>query len=168
MSIRKRGNRYWIRFMWRGKWIEKSTGQGNAKVARQIEAAYRLELATNEHGLVRRPQSPTLRAFGEESFRPYIAARFTDKPKTREYYEYGLKCLISFDPLANTPIDAITSERIGAYVVVRKAAGNGITTINRQLQVLRRMFKLATKWKGSKQLLRPLRCYLANADVIVS
>ena len=36
---------------------------------------------------------------------------------------------------------------ISAYVASRQAMGNGITTINRHLQVLRRMFNLAMKWK---------------------
>lgn len=42
MSIRKRGKRYWYRFMWRGEWIEKSTRQGKANTARQMEAAHAL------------------------------------------------------------------------------------------------------------------------------
>src|SRR5579863_2142907 len=147
MSIRKRGKRYWFRFMWKGEWVEKSTGQANANVARQMEAAYRTALAKGELGIVERQPAPTLRAFAEGSFLPYVAATFSKQPKTKEYYEYGVKCLLGFDKLANERLDGITSEKRGSYVAARQAAGNKIATINRQLQVLRRMFNCAMKWK---------------------
>ena len=133
--------------MWKGEWIEKSTRQGNANMARQMEAAHRTALAKGELGIVERQKVPTLRKFAEESFLPYIASTFAKKPKTREYYEYGIKCLLGFDKLANERLDSITSETIGAFVQTRLATGNKITTINRQLQVLRRMFNRAMKWK---------------------
>jgi site-specific recombinase XerD len=147
MSIRKRGKRYWFRFMWKGEWIEKSTGQGNANVARQIEAAHRTALAKGEHGILERKVAPTLKRFAEESFLPYTATRFAKKRKTREYYEYGAKCLVAFDRLASEQLDRITNDLIGSYVAARQAVDNEITTINRQLQVLRRMLALAEKWK---------------------
>ena len=147
MSIRKRGKRYWFRFMWKGEWIEKSTGQGNANVARQIEAAHRTALAKGEHGIVEKQLAPTLKKFAEDSFLPHVATTFAKQRKTKDYYEYGVKCLVGFDKLANERLDRITSDMIGVYVAARQAAGNQITTINRQLQVLRRMFALAMKWK---------------------
>jgi integrase len=147
MSIRKRGKRYWFRYMWKGEWIEKSTRQGNANVARQMEAAHKTALAKGEFGNVERQPAPTLKTFAEKSFLPYIASTFSNEIKTKEYYEYGVKCLVGFEKLATLRLDAITSEAIGAYVAARQAVGNEITTINRQLQVLRRMFNLAMKWK---------------------
>ena len=35
MAIYKRGNKYWYKFMWKGKLIRESTGQGNNMVARR-------------------------------------------------------------------------------------------------------------------------------------
>ena len=147
MSIRKRGKRYWFRFMWKGEWVEKSTRQGSAKVARDIEAAYRTALAKGEFGIVERQPAPTLREFPENSFVPFVASTFANQPKTKEYYEYGVKCLLGFDELAKQRLDSITSDKIGAYVAARQTIGNQITTINRELQVLRRMFNLAMKWR---------------------
>lgn len=157
MSIRKRGNRYWYRFMWKGQWIEKSTRQGNAKIARQIEAAHKTALAKGEVGLFEQQPTPTLKDFCEDSFLPYIAVTFAKKPKTREYYEYGAKCLLGFEPLANKQLDHITNETIGKYVASRQALGNKVTTINRQLQVLRRMFNLAMNWKKVETRLEVVR-----------
>ena len=83
--------------MWKGEWIEKSTYQGNAKVARQMEAAHRTALAKGELGIVERQPAPTLKKFAEDSFLPYIASTFSKKIKTKEYYEYGVKCLLGFE-----------------------------------------------------------------------
>jgi integrase len=112
-----------------------------------MEAAHRTALAKGELGIVERQPAPTLKKFAEDSFLPYIRSKFSKKPKTREYYEYGVKCLLSFEKLAPARLDAITSETIGAYVTTRQEMKNEITTINRQLQVLRRMFNRAMKWK---------------------
>jgi site-specific recombinase XerD len=146
MSIRKRGKRYWYRCMWKGQWIEKSTRQGNANTARQMEAAHKTALAKGELGIIERQPAPTLKKFAEDSFLPYIASTFLKQPKTKAYYEYGVKCLLRFQKLAAARLDAITSETIGAYVATRQEMENEISTINRQLQVLRRMFKCALKW----------------------
>ena len=45
MSIYKRGNVYWYKFMWNGEVIRESTRQGNDRKARQIEAAHKTRLA---------------------------------------------------------------------------------------------------------------------------
>ncbi len=45
MSIYKRGDVYWYKFMWKGQVIRESTKQGNDKVARQMEATHRTSLA---------------------------------------------------------------------------------------------------------------------------
>ena len=51
MSIYKRGDVYWYKFMWNGQLIRESTKQGNDKVARQMEAAHRTSLAKGEVGI---------------------------------------------------------------------------------------------------------------------
>src|ERR1022692_4520417 len=108
MAIRKRGKRYWFRFMWKREWVEKSTRQGNANVARQMEAAYRTALAKGEFGIVERQPAPTLRKFAEDCFLPFVASTFGNQKKTKEYYEYGVKCLLGFDGLANERLASIT------------------------------------------------------------
>ena len=59
MSIFKRGNVYWYRFLFNGEHIQKSTKQGNPRVARQMEAAHRTALAKGERGIVERKPVPT-------------------------------------------------------------------------------------------------------------
>jgi integrase len=48
MSIFKRGRVYWYKFMWNGELIRESTKQGNDRKARQIEAAHKTRLATQQ------------------------------------------------------------------------------------------------------------------------
>ncbi len=43
-------------------------------------------------------------------------------------------------------MDAITSETIAAYVAKRKATGAEVSTVNRELATLRRMFHLSQEW----------------------
>ena len=60
MSIFKRGAVYWYHFLFSGEHIQKSTKQGNPRVARQIEAAYKTSLAKGEVGIVERKKIPSL------------------------------------------------------------------------------------------------------------
>jgi integrase len=68
-------------------------------------------------------------------------------PKRRPTYENGLNNFLDFDKLVDQKIDEVTSELIAAYVATRRAAKLEISSINRELQVLRRMFNLAYEWK---------------------
>jgi integrase len=146
MGIYKRGDIYWYRFNWHGEQIRESTKQGNARVAGQIEAAHKTALAKGEVGIRERVSTPTLKQFAEHDFLPYIEARFTDKPNTIAYYKFGVKRLADFDTLADTHLDSISPKHITAFVEQRRGEGLEVSSINRQLEVLRRMFKLAAEW----------------------
>jgi len=146
MGIYKRNDIYWYRFNWHGEQIRESTKQGNARVAGQIEAAHKTSLAKGEVGIRVRASAPTLRHFAEHDFIPFIESRFTDKPATVVHYKFGVKRLLAFPPLADACIDGITSQDITAFIEVRRGEGLEVSSINRQLSVLRRMFKLAVEW----------------------
>jgi site-specific recombinase XerD len=154
MSIRKRGKKYWYRFTWKGDVIEESTGQSNKEVARQMEAAHRTALAKGEVGIRERKPTTTLAEFAKRNFLPHVRTTFAAKPKTREYYENGVRNLLAFERLANRNLDGdeLTNERIAEYVASRQAVKRKhgrhlqIATLNRELMVLRRMFHLAEEW----------------------
>jgi hypothetical protein len=61
MAIFKRGRTYWFHFWWDGEHVQRSTRQGNPRVARQMEAAHKTALAKGEVGLIERKPAPTLR-----------------------------------------------------------------------------------------------------------
>ncbi|MCL5745159.1 MAG: site-specific integrase [Acidobacteria bacterium] len=146
MAVYKRGRVWWYKFTWNNERIRESTKQGNKRVAEQMEAAHRTSLAKGEVGIRVRVPVPTLKDFADRDFKPYIESRFQSKPKTLEYYRTGLKNLNGYAPLASCPLDAITAERMAGFVAKRREAGLEVSTINRQLEVLRRMLKLATEW----------------------
>ena len=68
MSIYKRGDVYWYKFMWQGEVIRESTKQGNDKQARKMEAAHRTRLADGLVGIREKRAVPPLREFCEKRF----------------------------------------------------------------------------------------------------
>jgi hypothetical protein len=84
VSIYKRGEVYWYKFMWQGEVIRESTRQGNDKVARQMEAAHRTSLAKGEVG-IRDKRVPTVKDFLKEDFLPFAEVKHASKPLTLRY-----------------------------------------------------------------------------------
>ena len=146
MAVYKRGRVWWYKFTWNGVPIRESTKQTNKRVADQIEAAHKTALAKGEVGLRDRAPVPTLKDFAERDFLPFIESRFKNKLKTLEYYKNGIKNLIGFAPLASSKLDTITTGKIAAFITKRREAGLQVTSINRELEVLRRMQRLAMEW----------------------
>jgi integrase len=146
MGIYKRGDIYWYRFNWNGERIRESTKQGNPRVARQIEAGHKTALAKGEVGIRAKAAVPTLKDFSEWDFLPFVESHFKDKQNTLAYYKFGVKRLLEFAPLANCALDTITKQTITAFIAKKRDERLEISSINRQLEVLRRMLKLATEW----------------------
>jgi integrase len=144
---------WWYRFVWRGHVIRESTKQTNKRVAGTMEAARRTALAKGEVGIRDLKPAPTLKEFADRDFAPYIESRFQNKPKTLEYYRTGMKNLNGYAPLASCPLDAITAEKIAGFVAKRRESKLAVSTINRQLEVLRRMLKLAVEWGKVEKVL---------------
>ena len=145
MSVYKRGRIWWYKFTWNNEPIRESTKQTNKRVAEQMEATHKTSLAKGEVGLRDRKLAPTLREFADSDFLPFVRSTGV-KPKTSKYYEYGVKSLLAFEKLAGTRLDAITMETIGGFIAKRRECGLEVSSINRELQALRRMFHLAEEW----------------------
>jgi len=146
MAVYKRGKVWWFKFTFSGETFRESTKQTNKRVAEQIEAARKTQLAKGEVGIRDHVPVPTLKDFAEKDFGPYIESRFQDKGKTLEYYRCGLKNLTKYPPFAACLLDAITVEKIAGFIATRRQVGLQVSTINRQLEVLRRMLRLAVEW----------------------
>ena len=138
---------YWYKFMWQGKLVRKSTKQGNNEVARQMLAAHRTSLAKGEVGIREKKQAPTFVEFGEKQFLPWAESTFAAKRKTWLYYRNGLRRLKAFAPLATLPLnDPRLGEKVSAYTAQRQSQGLEVSSINRELQALRRLLHLAVEW----------------------
>jgi integrase len=137
---------WWYKFTWNGRLIRESTKQTNKRVAEQMEAAHRTSLAKGEVGIRDKKPVPTLKDFAEDDFLPFVRSTFSAKVQTMKYYEHGVKSLVSFEKLATARLDSVTTETIASFIAARKSVGLEISTINRELQALRRMFHLAQEW----------------------
>jgi integrase len=126
--------------------VRETTKQANKRFAEQIEAAHKASLAKGEVGIREKKRVPTLRQFAECDFLPYVRATFTTKAKTLAYYDYGVKRLLGYEKLTDAVMDSITTETIAGYVAKRREAGLMVSSINRELQALRRMFFLVQEW----------------------
>lgn len=80
-------------------------------------------------------------------------AGIRSKNNTLEYSRAGMKNLTGFVRLANCRLDKITVQDIAAFVRTRRDAGLQVTSVNRQLEVLRRIFKLAEGWNETEKRL---------------
>jgi len=146
MAVFKRGKKWWYKFVWNGEPIRESTKQSNKRTAEQMEAAHKASLAKGEVGIRERKPAPTLAEFSKNDFMPYVRGRFADKPATLAYYEIQVKHLTGYGPLAGAAADAITPEIISGFVAKWREAEYQVSSINRALQVLRRMLRLAVEW----------------------
>jgi|HubBroStandDraft_6_1064221.scaffolds.fasta_scaffold284034_1 integrase len=170
MAVYKRRQVWWYRFTWRGEAIRESTKQSNRRVAEQIEAAHKTSLAKGEVGIRDRTPAATIRQFAKRDFLPFCRATFAAKPKTLGYYENGTARLLEYAAVADESLDTITNEKITGYARRRQDMGMKVSTVNRELQVLRRMFSLAVEWGKVERVLPRVRMIPGEAhrDRIVS
>jgi len=170
MGVYKRGRVWWYRFTWKGEVFRESTKHTNKRIAEQIEAAHKTSLAKGEVGIRDRKPAATIRQFATGDFLPFCRSTFAAKVKTLSYYENGTARLLEYSAVANESLDTITSEAITGYARYRREAGMKITTVNRELQVLRRMFTLAIEWRKVERALPKVRTLPGEAhrDRVVS
>lgn len=148
MSIFKRGNVYWYHFIFNGAHIQESSKQGNPRVARQMEAAHKTSLAKGEVGIREKKPVPTLKEFIDNRFEPWAKAQFekTSPATWRRWYRYNLGLLKIFSPLAELNLDKITGENVADFAAHRQSKGLEVSSVNRSLQVLRRVLRSAVEW----------------------
>ncbi len=142
----KGSKNWWYQFIWKGKRIRESTKQTVKRVAEQMEAAHKANLAKGEVGIREKKAIPKVADFASNDFLNFVDSRFLNKPKTLEYYRNGLKSLLSFGAIASAPLDSLTAAHVAGFIGKRRKAGLQVSSINRELEVLRRMLRLAFEW----------------------
>lgn len=159
MALYRRGDVWWYEFVFNGERIRGSTKHGNKRVAEQIEAARRTQLARGEVGIHKRKAAPTLREFAPR-FERAIEVQCAEKRRTIEFYKSKLASLLSSDKLAACRIDAIDEAVIEELVQTRgktQTRRGGLLSagsINRELATLRRLLRLAHEWKEIQRVPR--------------
>ncbi len=146
MAIYKRGKIYWFHFVFNGESVQRSTKQGNPRVARQIESAYKTQLAKGEVNLEDRERVPTLTEF-EQRFLDEIRVRRADHPETIQFYECKYAGLLRFPSFAHAKLNRIDEKLIAQFTAKMVKDGYERSTINRHLATLKRAIRLAAKWR---------------------
>ena len=152
MAVYKRGGVWWYHFTFNAERIQESTKQGNKRIAEQMEAARKTQLAKGEVGIQDRAPIPTLRVFAPR-FEQAVEMQCAEKPRTVEFYRARLNTLLADETLAETRLDRIEEAAIEAYkqgrsrITSRRKAPLSAGSINRELATLRRLLRLAHEWK---------------------
>jgi integrase len=143
VSIYKRGDVYWYKFMWRGKVIRESAKTGNDKVARKIEAGHRTRLAEGLVDIREKAPAPTLKSFCTDRIEPYAK---TLSPTKWIWYRAGIRALLKYASLANMSLDEIRGEHAAGFAAWRLTQEVVPSSINANLRVLRRILRLGVDW----------------------
>jgi integrase len=155
--VYKRGKVWWFKFTFNGEQLRESTKQTNKRVAEQIESARKTEFAKGDVGIRDKKPVPTVGHFAEYDFLPFVRSTSAAKPRTVVFYENSVRNLKAYDRLAGLKMDAVTSDVIAGFVAKRRSTGMQISTINRDLATLRRMFHLAQEWERVTTILPKVR-----------
>jgi integrase len=159
MSIFKRGSVYWFHFLYDGQHVQRSTKQGNPRVARQIEAAFRTALAKGDVGITERKKVPGFKA-AMRAFLAWSEQQHKRHPATYRRYQVSSAALLSH--FGDQPIDRITPDDVERFKAARameyktvKGKENGSrkrtehrimpATVNRELACLKAVFNHAIK-----------------------
>jgi integrase len=142
MSLYKRGEVWWAKFMIDGKLYRQSTRMTNKNLARDKEREMINEIKSGE---VPKPKPIALGEFLRESFLPFVEVEFRQKPKTRDYYVFGARRLET-GLLSKLELGQIDSEQISKFI---HSLGTDLSpsTVNQTLRTLRRALNVACEWK---------------------
>jgi integrase len=159
MIYKPKGRRYYrIKFHHQGKLIHRCTRATDKKTARSIEAKIRTELAAGNWGILEAKPAPTLDDFLKKDFLPFVESKSKSKPKTVEYYSFGVRALLDAG-LGKLRLDEITDQHASQYATRKSRLSP--STINCGLRTLRRALNLAFQWG---KLDRPARITLAKGE----
>jgi integrase len=157
MAVYKRGKVWWYRFVWNAEEIRQSSKQGSKRVAEQMEAAHKTSLAKGEVGIRTKAAAPPLAKFMDNDFLPFVESTKAAKPNTIRFYRNSVTNLKGYPKLAGLPLDQITAEHIAGFIAYRQSAKVQVSTLNRDLATLRRVFHLAQEWGKVSTILPRVR-----------
>lgn len=174
MAVYRRGNTWWYEFYFDGRRVRDSSKQTNKRVAEQMEAAAKTQLAKGEVGIQERKKAPILAEFAPK-FESAIETLCADKPDTIGFYKEKLRRLVADKALASLRLDAIDEAVIDGYKQRRTRQQSRYkrplspASVNRELATLRRLLRLAQEWKMLNRVprIRMLRGE-RNRDYILS
>jgi integrase len=146
-ALFKRGNIWWVKYYQNGRPIRESTGATKETEAKRFLREREGRVAAGQPVLRRAD-----RISYEEVAKDLRAHYQTTRSRNMEEAEYRLKHLDRF--FASQRIASINPARITAYVANRQEEGAANATINRELETLGKMLKLA--YENNKLMRLPI------------
>src|ERR1700692_1498895 len=134
MTVYHRGSAYWFDFVHKGQRVQRSTRQGNRRVAEQIEATERSRLALADVGIVEREPAPLLSDYAKHFL---VEVGKNRNPRTVRRYRVSLVSLGKW--FGSKRLSEITGETVNQYKTRRLELGRMGSTINCDLACLRRI-----------------------------
>lgn len=157
MSVFKRGKKgiYWVAFNWRGLPVRESTKQCSKQVAIEIENDMKAKMARGERGIIDHTPCMTIKDFigvkgAEGRFRMWAKNKyeFTSKKTWNDWYRPAMNAIVRDEEFAKLALDQITEEHIEAFAARRHNGGTlAVNTVNSTLRMLKRVFRMAIKFK---------------------
>jgi len=153
MSVYKRGKFYSYCFEFGGQRIRCSTKQANKETAKSLEAAHRVRLASGDGGIARAKPAPQFADYAWGAYWEKVEADHAAKAKTLAYHRTGLRLLSRYAPLQGLRLSEIDGQVVDGFAAWarrqkahRKTTNLTVAAVNRALEVLRHMLRLAARW----------------------
>jgi len=140
MGLIKRGQKWYVQLRWNGRLVRQSTGTSNKKLAQEIEAKVRMELAEGTYFIRGQGNKKTFKDMAEK-YMIECAAKKAHKTISRD--KASLKHLLPV--FCDMYLSQITPAQISAYKTQRINEGASPKTINHELGFCKHCFNLAVK-----------------------
>jgi integrase len=141
MSVYKRGDVWWYRFMFRGMQVHKSSKSTSKTIAERLEREFRRNLELDQAGL-KEIEKPILFSAAAKDYLREREAHWA--PKTGEIHDNSLKHLEK--SFGKKLLSLIEASDIHYYQSKRKKEGAGSRTINIEVALLRLVLRKHGKW----------------------
>jgi integrase len=138
MGLMKRGNTWWMSFMYQGQQVRRSTGTTDKRLAEAILGQVKVQMIEGRFFDKSHAQERTLTELLDRYLSEHAARRANHRRELT-----SVKKLNAF--FGNPTLDQITPKRIVAYKNHRYADGVKPATINRELASLKKAFNLARR-----------------------
>ncbi|MBX3335859.1 MAG: tyrosine-type recombinase/integrase [Nitrospira sp.] len=138
MGLAKRGNTWWMSFMYRGQQIRRSTGTSDKRLAEGILSKVKVQIIEGRFFEKQEAQERTLAELMDRYASEHAARRANHRRELT-----SIKNLTGF--FGNPTLDHITPKLIVAYKNKRYTDGVKPATINRELATLKKAFNLARR-----------------------
>ncbi len=151
MSVYKRGETYWFKFLFQGQLIRESAKSNSKTVAREAKRARRRELELAINRIHRRERMPLFSVAARE----WLAGRTALASNTVAAYEHFVSKLI--EELGRRLVCDIGEQDIADLQRKRRREGKSARTVNFEINTLRQILKKHGLWGALADRVKHLR-----------